>query len=132
VIGVAAAAAAAASGLGPVAVVLTILAGLAALLVVLAAAVAYYRASYARATIETLRDSNAALTDRVIVLEASETRLTAENTAQKQELVNLRTYVSGTEAVHALGTKVDAYHQELTTHRRDLVDRLDVIARSLR
>lgn len=107
---------------------LGLLAALFGLLVIVAAAVAYFRASFARATIETLRDSNVALTARVSELEADNLRIKAENEAQKQELGALRTYVSGTEAVHALEGKVDGYQQELRTHRQELLDRLDRLA----
>jgi len=96
--------------------------------VAVAALVAYFKASYARATIETLRDSNTALTARVTELEASEARLITRCDAQDQELRNLRTYVSGTEAVHALESKVDAYHGELRNHRQELLSRLDQLA----
>lgn len=122
------AALAAAGGWSTIGVVLTGLGVLAGLLVIAAAAVAYFRASYARATIETLRDSNNALTGRVTELEASEARLIVRCDAQEQELRNLRTYVSGTEAVHALELKVDAYHGELLDHRRELIGRLDRLA----
>lgn len=118
-------AAAAAAGLSGIGAVLAVLGALAGMLVIAASVVAYFKASYARATIETLRDSNTALTSRVAELEADNTRLKTEAAAQKQELANLRTYVSGTEAVHALEVKVDAYHKELREHRRDLIQRLD-------
>jgi predicted RNase H-like nuclease (RuvC/YqgF family) len=111
--------------MGSLGAILTILGGLAALLVIAAVAVAFYRASYARATIETLRESNNALTNRVSELEASEGRLKLRCDSLEREAVSLRGYVSGTEAVRELEKKVEAYHGELLAHRRELISRLD-------
>lgn len=99
--------------------------GLLVLLAGAASVVAYFRASYARATIETLRDSNLALTGRVGELEASEDRLRIRCDALEREAVNLRSYVSGTEAVNALAAKIDSYQGELHEHRREVLARLD-------
>lgn len=111
--------------MGTLSLALTVLGGLLGLVIAVASLVAYFKASYARATIETLRDSNNALTGRVAELEASEARLMIRCDALEREAVNLRGYVSGTEAVRALEAKVDAYHGELQEHRRELIGRLD-------
>lgn len=110
---------------------LSVLGVLCGLLVIAAAALALFRANYAKATIDTLRDSNTALTDRVKELEADNTRILAQNESQATELRYLRTYVSGTEAVKALERKVEEHQRDLVTHRRALVATLERIERKL-
>ncbi len=90
-----------------VSVAITTIAILVGLLVTAATVVAFYRSSYARATIETLRDSNEALTERVKELEAENQRQGQKLAHLEQEAADLRTYVSGTEAVRTLDLKID-------------------------
>lgn len=101
---------------------------LAGLLVIAAVVVAFFRANYAKATIDTLRDSNTALTSRVTELEAENSRQAVKLKHLEDEAEALRGYVSGTEAVRALEQKVDTYQIGLAEHRRALVERLDLIA----
>jgi hypothetical protein len=98
------------------------------LLVVAATVVAFFRANYAKATIDTLRDSNTALTERVKELEAENGRQAVKIAHLEDEAVALRSYVSGTEAVARLEQKFDHYHGELTEHRGVVTERLDAIA----
>lgn len=110
---------------------LSTIAVLAGLLVIAATVVAFFRANYAKATIETLRDSNTALTARVAELEAEDVRKSTKIEHLESEAVALRSYVSGTEAVRELDRKIDLYQQGLSEHRRALVARLDEIAKAV-
>lgn len=83
------------------------------LLGVLALAVAYYRASYAKATIATLKDSNAALTERVEILEDQAERCNKELDRVTAENTNLKSYVAGTEAIALLRQTIENQHHEL-------------------
>lgn len=80
------------------------------LLVVAATVVAFFRANYAKATIETLRDSNTALTARVVELEAEDARKSTKLAHLEQEAADLRSYVSGTEAVARLEQQMADHH----------------------
>lgn len=106
------------TGLVPALTVLGVLAGL---LVAAASVVAFFRANLAKSTIDTLRDSNLALTARVVELEAEDARKTTKLAHLEQEAADLRSYVSGTEAVARLEV-------QLAEHRTDVVARLDRIA----
>jgi cell division protein FtsB len=99
----------------------TILGVVAGLLVAAASVVAFFRANLAKSTIDTLRDSNAALTGRVAELEAENGRQATKLEHLEQEAADLRTYVSGTEAIARL-------EQQFADHRADMVGRLDGIA----
>ena len=88
------------------------------LLVIAATVVAFFRANYAKATIDTLRDSNTALTGRVAELEAENSRQAGKIRHLEEEAVSLRSYVSGTEAVARL-------EQQMADHHLEVVTRLD-------
>jgi septal ring factor EnvC (AmiA/AmiB activator) len=84
-----------------------------ALIGAVAVAVSYYRASYSRATIDTLKDSNAALTERVELLEDDMERCSSALVAMTSERDNLRSYVAGTEAINALAVTITEQHLAL-------------------
>lgn len=64
-----------------------------------AAGVAYFRASYAKATIETLKENNSALTSRVDILESDLKAAKVKVTAVEQENKLLRTLVPAEETL---------------------------------
>lgn len=83
-----------------------------------AAAVAYFRASYAKATIDTLRDSNAALTERVGLLELEVTTEKTKTEALREENRLLRTLVPAEET---LGVILQCL-EELADQQRIIID----------
>lgn len=85
-----------------------------------AAGVAYFRASYAKATIETLKENNSALSDRVDILETENKGLQIKVEAVKQENMLLRTLVPAEET---LGTILLTL-QELSEQHRDILELL--------
>lgn len=82
--------------------VLSVILGVLTLVSVVASAVAVARATLAKTTIETLQQSNAALTERVGLLEADNTRQATRLAALQAENTALQTYVSGTDAIKDL------------------------------
>ena len=82
--------------------------------------VTYFRASYAKATIETLKESNAALTERVDILESENERCSAELRGLKTENTNLRNYVSGTEAIGGLQSMITEQFRTITASIDDV------------
>lgn len=80
-----------------------------------AAAVAYFRASYAKATIDTLRDSNQALAERVGLLELEVTAEKAKTEALREENRLLRTLVPAEET---LGVILQTLQELASQHER--------------
>ena len=93
-------------------VALSILGVIAGLLVAAATVVAFFRTQYAKATIETLRDSNDALKARVDELEAENGRQAVKLKHLEDEAADLRSYVSGTEAIARLEQQLADHHLE--------------------
>lgn len=83
-----------------------------------AAAVAYFRASYAKATIETLEKNNSALTDRVTILERDLAAANVKVAAVEQENVLLRTLVPAEETLGVILVTL----QELHAQHRDMLE----------
>lgn len=85
-----------------------------------AAGVAYFRASYAKATIETLKENNSALSNRVDILEGENETLKVKVAAVEQENTLLRTLVPAEET---LGTILECL-RELSDQHRDILELL--------
>jgi hypothetical protein len=100
----------------------SVLVGLLAIIALLGGAVAYFRQSYAKATIETLRENNAALTDRVSVLEGEGTRCATRLTAVESENTQLRTFVSGADAIKTLAESIAGQHSELMVRLTEIAE----------
>ena len=81
---------------------LGIVLGLLTLIALVASSVAVARASLSKSTIEVLKGSNEALTERVALLEQDNTRQATQLAALKAENSALQTYVSGTDAIKNL------------------------------
>ena len=103
---------------------LSVLGVIAGLLVAAATVVAFFRTQYAKATIETLRDSNDALKARVDELEAENGRQATKLAHLEAEAADLRSYVSGTEAIARL-------EQQMADHHVAVMDELRLIARAV-
>lgn len=86
--------------------------GILTVLSLLAAALAYTRSQYAKATIEVLKESNGALTERVRLLEEDSEHCQTKLALLENENNNLRTYVSGAEAVQVLAAQLKQQHTE--------------------
>lgn len=93
--------------------------------VVLAAstAVAYFRAGLAKATIETLRESNDALTARNGELDAVIMRLETRLSALERENEVLRSALGGKADVERVVEVVEHHHEEVMADRRMFEDR---------
>lgn len=83
-----------------------------------AAAVAYFRASYAKATIETLKENNDALTNRVTILESDLKAANVKVAAVEQENILLRTLVPAEETLGVILVTL----QELHAQHRDMLE----------
>lgn len=84
-----------------------------ALVGIVGAAFAYFKAAYARGTIETLKDSNAALIEKVDILEGASVECTTRLQAVEAENATLRTVVSGSDAIHTLARQIADQHAEV-------------------
>lgn len=98
---------------------LGVLGGLLGLVLVVATVVAYFRASLAKATIETLKDSNSALTDRVAILEAEQERQKVRTESLERENATLREAVSGKADVAEILALITHHHNEVTAARHE-------------
>lgn len=98
---------------------LGILGGVFGVVLVVATVVAYFRASLARATIDTLKESNAALTERVAMLEQEQGRTKLEMESLKRENDVLREAVSGKADVAEILALITHHHQEVTAARHE-------------
>lgn len=90
--------------------VIGVILGVFAILSMVASVAAFFKANLSQKIIDTLKESNAALTERVRILEDQGNRDTARITALVAENVALQNYVSGTEAIQELAgalAKVD-------------------------
>lgn len=88
------------------ATVLSVVLGVLTMISVVASAVAVARASLAKSTIETLQQSNAALTERVDILVSDKAETTARLSALEGENKLLRSLKSGSDAVETVGNAV--------------------------
>jgi hypothetical protein len=79
--------------------------------VIAAAVVAYYRSSLAKATIDTLKESNGALTERVGLLEVDSERKTEQIRTLKAENETLRNVVTGIDFLKRISTDLNAYNE---------------------
>lgn len=82
------------------------------IIALVAAAVAVFRANYMKATIDTLKESNAALSDRNDQLDRDIAECQKQLATLKAENHALQNYVSGTEAIHELGHQLKEQHTE--------------------
>lgn len=83
--------------------------------VFLGAAIVYLRGSRDKGTIATLERSNAALTERVLLLEKNETQMTVRiDTLEAENLVLQRIANSG-DAIAALALSLDEHHRQAMT-----------------
>jgi hypothetical protein len=87
-----------------------VIVALIALIAAAASAAAYFKAQLSRSTIEVLQQSNAALTERVSLLEDEGERNKIKIRALEDENHRLLDYVSGTEAIKELSSTVQANH----------------------
>lgn len=87
------------------------------LVTVAATVVAYFRASLAKATIDTLKESNAALAEQVTILKAEQIATTArmESVERENELLRSAPQV----AFHKLSNAIDHHHAEVTRDRAE-------------
>lgn len=105
--------AASSGGLGSLSPLIGAVLGVFALVVIVGVAVAYFRATYVKATIETLKASNDAYSDRIDQLEADAVQCKTRLDASEHENASLRTYVSGTEAIKDLAATMREQHGDL-------------------
>ena len=96
---------------------LGVLGGVLGFVLVVATVVAYFRASLAKATIDTLKDSNAALTERVSILERETTAMRVQTEALTRENNVLREAVSGKADVAEILALITHHHSEVTMAR---------------
>lgn len=117
------------SGIQQVASLFGIIGGAIALVGVTAIALFYFRSSYSKATIDSLKENNQALTERVGLVEAEAERCTTRCTALEQENSTLRALVTGRSAIEALElTLRDVHHEAMSmdTTTQELIT--DVLA----
>lgn len=101
--------------------VVGIILGVFAILSAVASVAAFFKANLSQKIIETLKESNAALTERVRILEDESTRDKAQIRALVAENAALQTYVSGTEAVKELALVVGQADKARTTEHHDIL-----------
>lgn len=106
---------------------LGIIGGLVGLIVFLGTVVVYLRGSRDKGTITTLTNSNAALMERVGLLEANEARLSARVSLLEAENAALLAQRPSAEAIAALMLKLEAH--DVATLRR--LERLDTESKAL-
>lgn len=82
------------------------------LLVVAAVAVAYFRASYAKATIETLKEDNEALRNRVETLEEEDRTKQTKIEHLRQENEALRDLVTNRVEIDTLTIQLQHHHTQ--------------------
>lgn len=104
--------------------ILGVIGSLFAVVLVVATVVAYFRASLAKATIDTLRDSNNALQERVTILESETEKMKVKTESLQRENGILREAVSG---------KADILQivQLLENHHNTVMDRKAVLDRKV-
>jgi hypothetical protein len=93
------------------------------------AGIAVLRSSYMKATVDTLKESNAALTERNTQLDRATAECSARMDALERENANLRTYVSGTDAIKSLGEQMAQQHVQQMQKFGEI---LDTVQRSRR
>ena len=101
--------------------VLSVILGVLTLISVVASAVAVARASLAKSTIETLQQSNAALTERVDLLVEDNSRQSIRLAALERENEILRTLASGTESVERVGAQVADADKKRAAEHHDIL-----------
>lgn len=101
---------------------LAVIGGLLVVLTAVGALLAYLKANFAKSTIDVLNQNNTALEQRVEILEGDVLRLTADNTALRQENATLRTVVSAGEAITLLTAELRREAEERKHEHWDLGD----------
>lgn len=107
--------------------VLSAVLGVLTLVSVVASAVAVARATLAKTTIETLTQSNAALTERVGILEGENSRQTTRLAALLAENAALQTYVSGSEAIKELAASMARQEHMRASEHHDILSAIQTI-----
>ena len=90
------------------------------LVTVAATVVAYFRASLAKATIDTLKESNAALSEQVTILKAEQlaTNARMESVERENELLRSAPQV----AFHKLSNAIDHHHETMMHDRQEFAE----------
>lgn len=101
--------------------VIGIILGVFAVLSAVASVAAFFKANLSQKIIETLKESNAALTERVTLLEGENTRDKAQIRSLLAENAALQTYVSGTEAVKELAQIVGSADKARADEHHDII-----------
>jgi len=103
---------------------LNLLTGLIGLATLLAALIAFFRSGLAKATIETLKESNAALDERVRILEEQNRRLEVDLGAAHRTIEVLRDLATGANQMAQFQAQVVALIQQQTAEHGEILELL--------
>lgn len=95
----------------------------------LAGLVAFARASYAKSTIDTLKESNAALTERVDMLESERTHYKGVADTKTAEVAVLERALSGRDDITRLESELQSHREVLLARLQSMDGRLDDLLR---
>lgn len=93
--------------------VVGLIGGVFGIVLAVATVVAYFRVAVSKATIDTLKESNAALTERVTILERDQIAINTRNTTLLAENGILRDALSGKADTAALASAIEAHHKSV-------------------